>query len=419
MIPPKADKPYPLWPVFVRWLLVASAIIIAALVFRSNGLMGVNWSFPYFSGAANFESLYDWKISPSEYAKVMAMSISEQMAYRYVATDETIGYSYNDYGYVLVALVARHIFWWMGDIDSVVVLQIIIHVVLSLTTLVFLRSTIQRTVFFFAFSVNPLVIHIVTLPFYYFWTAIPSFIFIFVWFRGCKPSIWVWPIAGLCFFSFLVRPTTIFVCLLVFAVILLKERRVVVFAGLTLFLGFSIHSHAKSRKSPWHTMYIGIGAYENPYMPSKPLDSNGYAYYERITGRTVSTNAISGIFNDPESREHYDAIMRSAYWDVARESPVLLVRNAVFNTLQAFSLGYDADRKWVQFASAITGLLMIGLIVWARQWIWGVGIIAVAGSFMLYFPPIPAYLFGAYPFTVLAASGIMEALWRRLLAHRG
>lgn len=400
----------------LRWALVAAAILVAAMVFRNDSLQGINWTFPYFSGAANFETVYDWRISPSEYAKVKAMSTEEHMAYRYAATDDAVPNTFNNYGYVLVALAARTLLPWLGDAQAVVTLQVIVHVATSLLILSLLGGWVRRGVFFLAYAVNPLVLHIATYAMYYYWTVLPGVMLAAVWLRGGRAGWWSLPVALVLFLAFIIRPATLFVCLLVFAVLLWKDRgaRVKVGAALVLFLALSIHAQGQVNTSPWHTVYIGIGAYENPYMPAKPLDGNGYALYKDVTGETVETNAISGLFNDPEKRTRYFRILRDRYLEIAAENPLLLVRNAAYNTLQAFGLGYDVSRPWVRPVSAALGLVMIGLIVVTRQWMWGLGLVAFAGAFTPYFPPVPAYLFGAYLFTALAAAGIADAGWRRL-----
>jgi hypothetical protein len=45
-----------------------------------------------------------------------------------------------------------------------------------------------------------------------------------------------------------------------------------------------------------------------------------------------------------------------------------------------FAFGYDADRRWVTLLSAGAGLVMIGLIIFCRQWVWGLGIPCYAAS---------------------------------------
>ena len=149
--------------------LLGSGLLIAlmAFVFRNESLQSANWSFPYFSGAANFERPFDWRISPSEFEKVSQMSVEEHRSYRYVATSETIPNTINSYGYVLVALAARSMFFWVGDIQSVIMLQVLVHIGISLLFMAYLlESRLQRGLFFVVYAVNPLVLHIATFPFF-------------------------------------------------------------------------------------------------------------------------------------------------------------------------------------------------------------------------------------------------------------
>jgi hypothetical protein len=165
--------------------------------------------------------------------------------------------------------------------------------------------------------------------------------------------------------------------------------------------------------SPWHTAYIGIGAYPNPYGINKPFDNLGFDYYRAKTGKQMSTDPINGTFQDAGARDDYWRVLRARYMEILERSPLLIVRNAVLNTVQSFGAGYAVDRPWAVVPGTLAGLAMIALAVFCRQWIWGLGILAYAAGFTPYFPPIPAYLFGAYMFTALAAGGIIEDLRRR------
>jgi len=392
---------------------------MVAWIFRSHGTQGINWTFPYFSGAANFRSLYDWQISPEDYDQVKGMTPAEHGHYRYARADKTVEYTVNNYGYVLVALAARNLFFWAGDAHAVVYLQVLVHVALSLLTLAHLRSRLQRGIFFVLFAINPLILYFVTFPFYYYWAAVPSLILVATVLREQRWGMEVLLLSVLLFVCFLIRPTTLFVSMLIFMVWLRRERKVMVAAGVAVFCALAWHSSGHFSTSPWHTMYVGLGAYSNPYGMEGPFDEAGFKRYTDLTGKAISTHAITGDYSKREVRQDYYALMRSEYLNVVRESPLGIMRNAAYNLIQSFGFGYRVSRPVVQLVSGVVGLIMIGLIVWTHQWMWGVGVLAVAGSFAPYFPPIPAYLFGAFPFTALAAGGIAETLWRKRAESSG
>jgi len=393
-----------------RGALLAFAIAIAALVFRNPGGQSVDWTFPYFSGAANFEFPAEWRISPSEYAAVRDMPIAEYRAHRHQRTQDTIAYTYNNYGYVLVVLAARTLFGWMGEGDAVVALQVVAHIGFSLAILSLLGTPLRRWGFLLLYALNPVVLYLVTFPFYYFWTVVPCALFAAVWLKRDRIGLWILPIALALFVAYVIRPPVLFVCLLVFVVAFRRGQRAATLAASALFALLLVVGSRLTYSSPWHTVYVGIGAYENPYGIAKPYDEYGYELYRRVTGIQIDMNPIDGSFQDAKERERYWRVLRDNYLAIAKERPLLLLRNAAFNTVEAFALGYDPDRRWVTLLSGFGGLAMIGLILAGRAGIWGLGILSYAAGFTPYFPPVPAYLFGAYLLTALAAGQIAEHL---------
>lgn len=401
-----------------RWTLLFALIIAAALVFRNRGAQSVAFTFPYFSGAANATVLYDWNISPSDYQRVKSLPVEQYLAYRHQRTADLHPNTYNNYGYVLVVLLARTIFWWMGDGNAVVCLQILVHAAISLAIVRLLGTPVRRWSFVILYAVNPLVLHVVTFPYYYFWAVVPCFVFAYWALGGAPRMIWIVPGAiFLFFFGFLIRPPTLFVCLLAFGLLFWRGRRLSAAIGICAFAALQFQAGGHFYTSPWHTAYIGIGAYPNPYGIEKPLDSAGFDFYRKTTGREMTSNPIDGSFQDSQQRDRYWSALRARYLEILAGSPILIARNAALNLVQSFGVGYDVDRRWVVVPSMLMGLGMIALILLSRQWMWGLGILAYAAGFAAYFPPIPAYLFGAYLFIALAGGGIIEDLRQRWVRH--
>src|SRR6185437_8510633 len=393
-----------------RYALLFALIIVSALVFRNRGSQSLDFTFPYFSGAANIESLYDWRISPSDYQRVKGLRAKQYLAYRHQRTQDFHLNTYNNYGYVLIVLVARTLFWWMGDGNAAVTLEIIVHAAICLAVFARLATFVRRWTFLVLYALNPIVLHVVTFPYYYFWAVLPCFVLAYVGLGGAKGKAWVVPGVMLIFLGFLVRPPTLFVCLLTFALLVWQGRRATATIAVCAFALLQFQALGHFYTSPWHTAYIGLGAYSNPFGIAKPLDSAGFDYYRNQTGKQMTTDPISGSFQDPHSRADYWNVLHTRYSRIFRDHPILIARNAVLNTIQSFGPGYDVDRSWVTLLSTVAGLIMIGLIVVCRQWLWGLAILAYAVAFTPYFPPVPAYLFGAYLFTALAMGGIVERL---------
>lgn len=392
---------------WLRGALLAGLIACAAFVFRNSGGQSVDWSFPYFSGAANL-AVGGWRVSPAEYAAVRGIEPADYRAHRHERTTDTVEYTFNNYGYVWVVAAARTLFGWMGDGNAVVTLQVVVHIAVALALFAMLWTPLRRCTFFLLYAVNPVVLHIVTYPYYYFWSVLPCALLAVTWLQRERIGAWILPIAVGLAFSYLIRPPVLFVCLLVLVVAFRPGQRAVTLAAAGLFAALLFFGAARTYSSPWHTVYVGIGAYENPYGIDGPLDERGFDYYRDTTGVVIDMNPIDGTFQDAAARERYWGVLRERYLEIAHERPLLLVRNAAYNTAESFALGYDADRSWVTLLSGLAGLVMIGLIVASRAWIWGLGILCYAAAFTPYFPPIPAYLFGAYLLTALAAGHVAE-----------
>ena len=250
-------------PVVLLFAIVAFAVSVR--LFFNGGMMGLDWTFPYFSGAANFDRLFEWRISPSDYQLAQQLAPADYIRYRHLATADTIPYGLNSYGYVLVAMFARALFQGVGDVQSVIALQLAVHALISALFLVwFFADSRSRVAFVVLYVANPLVIYFATYPFYYFWLCLPS---------ACCAALLLRPgwarqilllATPLLLLALLIRPTTLFLCLLVYGLAYraLPGRRLsVVVPALAVFIaGVIAISALNPRLPPWHTMYVGLGA---------------------------------------------------------------------------------------------------------------------------------------------------------------
>jgi hypothetical protein len=159
-------------------------------------------------------------------------------------------------------------------------------------------------------------------------------------------------------------------------------------------------------------MYVGVGAYENKLGVPDFGDNRGYEYFYSQTGVIINTNAVHGNWNDADVHSQYTNIIKKRYLEMVKEAPLLLFKNAIVNTLQVFSLGYVVDRPWATWASTVVGFFVLLFLLYARQFIWVVAVLASAAGFAWYFPPIPAYNFAAYLLLVPAFLLAIEKLLR-------
>jgi hypothetical protein len=402
-------------------IVLGIVIAISAFVFKSEQNMALSCAFPYYSGAANFKELFDWRFSPDEYEKIAHMSNKDHWAYHYGANNVTIkSTAVNNYGYVLALFAARNIFPWLGDLQAVAVFQTLVHICFSLLIyFAFLQNRFQRGMFFLLYAINPVVLSFVTLPFYYFWAFIPSIALAAVWLQPDKIQRWIPFLSISIFFSFLIRPTTLFLILFVFVVAFWRNRqkssqRMVVMSFVVFVsISFWFSQQGVWYGSPFHTAFVGIGNYSNPY-GLHGGDSDGYEYYRQKTGEPFSYNPVAenGV-NNPKVMARYQSVLKKRYFEIMKESPLLLVRNAVLNTVQAFGVGINVSREWTRPITAGIGLMVIALFLYTKQWVWGLGVLSYAVAFTLYYPPIVTYLLGVYPLTILGTCSALEQLLLR------
>ena len=70
-------------------ILIIYGFVITGL-FWNEKWMTHYWTFPYFSGAANFDRLFDWKISISDFNHTSMMGISEYRDYKHLKSNDLI-----------------------------------------------------------------------------------------------------------------------------------------------------------------------------------------------------------------------------------------------------------------------------------------------------------------------------------------
>lgn len=400
---------------FYYAMSMATFLSLSLFFFANKSNQSINWIFPYFSGAANFETLFDWKISPSDFERVKSLSPNDYRHYKHQRTEGTIINTVNNYGYVLVALASQKLFPFLGDLHGVIFLQVIIHWLLSLILVLFVFTThFQRISFIFLYVLNPAIIHIVSFPFYYFWLVLPSFFFcILILKKNWRKNILFISIPFL-LFSILIRPTPVFLTLLYFIISFfylnkIKERLIVV----AMFIAFSVSIAFLgkiSSGSPWHTIYIGIGAYPNNVGVVGLSDEQGYNYFYQKTGIIIDTDVILGNYKNPILRKKYMNTLKDRYFEIAKQKPGLLIRNAILNLFQVFSIGHIINNKILTYLSIFSGFIFLVIMLYARQGIWALAILASAIGFVPYFPPIPQYNFAAYMLLIVAGIIVLERI---------
>jgi hypothetical protein len=327
--------------------------------------------------------------------------------YNFHKVNDLILYDYLAKGLVLLVVIAKKIFFFLGDLEALQYLQYLVHIIISIMTLSLLKYKYQKVLFFILYAINPIILWVVNYPFYYFWQVVPSFIFIY-WYIKKDISLKLISIFSIIFaFSYMIRPTVLLLVILFYILFAIKNDIKKAFIGLVIFIGL-INIAPSLSIGPWHTMYIGIGAYNNPYN-IQLSDEDGYKYYKEQTSKIVNSSNImkTNIKND------YYKVLQKRYIKIVKENPLMICKNIILNTTQAYSFGYShsLNQKFgnkIIYTSILIGLIMIGLLLYTKQYILFFAIGFASGSFTLYYPPIISYMFGNFILLVVGIIGILD-----------
>jgi len=170
---------------------------------------------------------------------------------------------------------------------------------------------------------------------------------------------------------------------------------------------FFILINKPTEKIIWHTVYVGIGAYPNSNV-SYLSDNFGYQLYRDSTGTELNAS-LGGNYYDDSVIKRYSEITKNTAIGILKKDPALFIRNALSNTFQCFSIGYvKTNSPILNIISAILGLLYCILLWKSKQNFIIVSILLYAFMFFVYYPPIPAYLFGAYILLVFSFYNVLS-----------
>lgn len=391
-------------------LLAAGVIVACALLFWNPRSQAPSWIFPYFSGAANLGLDLAWRVDMSGFADFAGMAYSQQMDYRFGRTElaSLAAYSVLDKGYVYVIWVAQNLLFWLPQIKAVIWLQILFHVASSLWVAGRLGSRRQQVIFMLAYAANPVVLHFVTFAYHYYWQVIPAL----AWFwyetrEGASTNRGLYLLALVLVAAFLIRQSTAIVSLFILAHAAWRHKRAAGWGAVVCFLAFAMF--AKNPSQPWHTAYVGIGAYPNG-AGIELDDESGYRMFKDNTGIQINTTPPNGNYYDEKVRGQYYGVLKERLTSYAKDHPLQLARNAVLNVLQGFSVGYPVGHPVLAYASALIGLAVLALLVVCRMYVTIALIFAGVAGFVAYYPPIPAYMFGNYLLLSLALASIVDQI---------
>lgn len=377
----------------------------------------------YFSGAKLFNIDMGWRFDKNEAEKMKSLKGYDIYTYQFDNPRKAIStYNENSSGLLYVIIFAEHIFPFLGPIGALVLLQIIIHLICCFIIYFKLKRPVEKTLFLLLYFINPIVVYFVIFPMYYFWTIIPSVIFLYYYINSKTTNLTGYIITAiLCFIGYAIRPTVLPLLLLIPGYNYFKTRNLKPLIAfpvyLILFFGWNHYLNFTKNYTPWHTMFVGVGAYPNnyPYL-QKLSDNEGFDRYASITGLQVS-NSIDGNYHADSIRNDYSRIIENEYLKIVKESPLLIVRNGLLNYLQSFSAGYKTKTSFlVNILISLSGLILILLLIKFKKWPLLIAISFSAISFTPYYPPIPAYMYGSF---ILIAYSIISVIYNLKFLREG
>jgi hypothetical protein len=393
-----------------HYLLAAGVMLACALLFWNQKSQASSWIYPYFSGAANLRGDFVWRVDMTAFSNFARMSYAQQMEYRFLRTTSSnlATYSVLDIGYVYVVWLAQTLLFWLPQIKAVIWFQIFFHVVSSLWVLRQLGSRRQQLIFMLVYAANPIVLHFVTFAYHYYWQVIPSL----AWFHyevtsDATTKRRLYMLALALAVAFLIRQSTIIVSLFILGYAAWRLRTMAAWLAVACFLVFAVA--VKNPSQPWHTAYVGIGAYPNN-AGIELSDESGYSMFMDKTGIQINTTPPNGNYYDEKVRGQYYVILKDQLGRYAKDHPLQLGRNALLNVMQSFSVGYLVGHLTLAYASAIAGLITLVALVMRRMYVTIALIFAGVAGFVAYYPPIPAYMFGNYLLLALALTSIVDQI---------
>ena len=293
------------------------------------------WVGPYLSAAINFDwTTFTLNVNWDEIKVFSSLSNSEMFQYQFIQTDNLTLYDYLAKGLVLLLIFAKKIFFWQGDLEALQTLQYMVHISLSIFVITRLLSgRYQKVLFLVLYAFNPLVLYFVNYPFYYFWQVIPSFIFIYWYYNQYKTGNLIYIFSFVFAFIYITRPTVLLLIVLFYILYALRDSLKKALVGFFIFIVL-INLAPSLSIGPWHTMYVGIGAYGNEYRVELS-DNDAYNYYKQETGKEVNSGniMISKIKND-----YYD-FLKNRILEIVNENPLMMIRNMAYNVAQSYSFG--------------------------------------------------------------------------------
>ena len=291
---------------------------------------------------------------------------------------------------------------FIGDISMIIIGNTVIHTCVCFVYWKLNPNFVKRTFFTIFYFLNPLIVVLYTFPYYYYLTVLPSAAAIYIYQKNYDIRLRTYlAIFLVLFFTILVRPpiTPGILCLcLIIALLRNNFRNWVIFASMVVIAAlFFINNQLIF--GPWHTIYIGVGAYPNGFDILLTDQSTNDFYNKLFSDNKASYDNI----------DYMDRInlLKSEVFRLIYLDPILYAQNAFKNILHLYGLGYSDDYYWFRYVSMLVGTAFLLLLIYKKLYFHLIVIFTLNAGYVLYFPPIPMYMAGTY---LLLIHGWLEIL---------
>ena len=383
-------------------------ILLSCALFNTSASQSYVWLGPFYSAAANHKFGQALHVDTREVREFGDMDVAERAAYRFKKSDTTEPYLANDVGFVYLIIIAKTLFFWLSDQMAIEALQMFVHGIISVIILFLLPGPSARLTFFLLYAINPVIIYYVTFPYYYFWQALPSFAVIY--FLQMRRHLRTLDNVSFLLISLILgiiivaRPPVILLVLFFYlsSLVIFNQKKLIIL-GISLTFCIAYLLFAPNERNPWHTVYVGIGGYTNPYGLEMLSDNYGYKLFKDKTGTKLNPS-VGGNYYDSKVIRKYSEVTKDVTLEYIKNDPWIFVRNALLNIFQSYSVGYVNEApRWVHYTAAFIGFIAVLCLLYSRQFIPFLAVGLASGGFTLYYPPIQAYMYGAFILLVVGA----------------
>ena len=401
---------------FVIKISIVIISVVFAYEFMRDSRMSDNWVAPYLSGAANLDIGGTFLVDSEEVHLFKILSPEKQDAYVFKESNNAAYYNHNPMGYAYLIKISNWLFRHVGHQRSVIFLQIVIFLLINILFFAIIEDRFKSFLFFLLFSINPIVLKFVVFNFYYFWQSLPSAVLLFLNIYKKNKNINITAkviflvLLSMLPLVLLTRPSTLVMIILLFfySFLYFDFKKVFIVFTYLLFIFFSLNQ--SNEKSLWHTVYVGIGAYENEYQ-NLLSDEAGYSLYKQKTGEALNAS-FGGNFYRNEVIKRYDLVCKSEVLRIFNENPLLFFKNAILNTFIGFSFGYLNTQNYIiNYIFFLFGVIIFIFLIKYKYYLYLVAILSSICTFTLFYPPIPAYMYGAYLINVFVYINIISKFW--------